>query len=153
MKKALCLLLSLAAITPQSAGVSAAEPALTAQLTCQHTAGPGRIVCELDTQARAGRLVWCDALVVRAPAFARPLRSRFVAQLDSSGAASASAKLALVAAEAGQGKLQLLARGVVCREGASGEWCSPEVLPVTALIEVDPAAPSGPSGSFGSSGS
>jgi hypothetical protein len=130
-------------------GVSAAEPMLTAQLTCQRAAGPGRLLCELNTRARSGKLVWSDALVVRAPDFARPLRSRFVAQLDSSGAQGASAKLALVAGAAGQGKLELLARGVVCNEGANGEWCAPEVLPVSALIEVGPALAPSPSGSAG----
>ncbi|MEO6602226.1 MAG: hypothetical protein ABIQ16_20260 [Polyangiaceae bacterium] len=144
MKRALLPLLSLVASTSLATGVSAAEPALTAQLACQRTAGPGRIVCELNTEARAGKLVWSDALVVRAPAFARPLRSRLVAQLDSSGAPSASAKLALVASEAGRGELELLARGVVCREGVSGEWCAPEVVPVTVLVEVGPAVSPGP---------
>jgi hypothetical protein len=134
----------IALIASVAASASAAEPALTAQLSCQAAAGPGRILCELKTQARSGKLVWSDALVVRAPGFARPLRSRFVAQLDSSGAPNASAKLALVASAAGQGKLELLARGVVCRPGASGEWCAPEVFPVTALIEVGPWVSSGP---------
>ncbi len=134
------LLLALIASAPL--GVSAAErtPILTAQLSCQRATGPGRILCELDTQARSGKLVWSDALVVRAPGFARPLRSRFVAKLDSSGAPRASAKLALVASATGQGKLELLARGVVCNVGASGEWCGPEAVPVTALIEVGPAS-------------
>lgn len=130
--------LSTALLATVALRASASEPPLTAQLTCQHAPGPGRILCELSTRASAGRLVWSDALVVRAPAFARPLRSRFLAQLDSPGTQSASAKLALVAGAKGQGKLELLARGVVCSEGASGEWCAPEVAIVSALIEVGP---------------
>jgi hypothetical protein len=141
------LTLALAAAIAMVASVAfGAEPApvLTAQLTCQRVAGPGRVLCELSTQARSGKLVWSDAIVLRAPGFARPLRSRFVVQLDSSGAPRASAKLALVAGTSGQGKLELLARAVVCSEGASGEWCKAEVLPVTALVEVGPPGPPSP---------
>ena len=112
-------------------------PELQAELHCAPAAGPGRILCELRTSARSGRLVWSDALVVRAPAFARPLRSRFLTQLGTAGAPEGGfAKLALVASEPGQGKLELLARAVVCRDGTNGEWCAPEVLNITTLVEV-----------------
>lgn len=134
--RALCAIACLATFALRA---SASESPLTARLTCQRASGPGRIVCELSTRANAGRLVWSDALVVRAPDFARPLRSRVVAQLEPSGRGGAFVKFALVAGEQGQGKLELLARGVVCSNGASGEWCAPEVVPVTALIEVGPA--------------
>jgi hypothetical protein len=143
MKRALALLpLALLAVLPTQLFAAPAE--LTARLTCQRAPGPGRILCEFSTQAHTGKLVWSDALVLHAPSFVRPLRSRLVAQLDPSGAASASAKLALIATEAGEGKLELLARAVVCREGPSGEWCDPEVLPVTALVTVGPAAAPAP---------
>jgi hypothetical protein len=103
-------------------------------------------LCELITHAPFGKLVWSDALVVRAPAFARPLRSRVVAQLGgSAGPAAGSAKLALVAAAAGQGQLEMLARGVVCHEGPAGDWCAPERVAVTARVSVAAkAVPSGP---------
>ncbi len=113
---------SLVLLATLTANAAAADsPVLAAELECQRASRPGRILCELSTRAQSGKLVWSDALVVRAPEFARPLRSRFVAQLDPSGAASASAKLALVAASAGQGKLELLARAVVCRAGSGRE--------------------------------
>ena len=35
---------------------------------------------------------------------------------------------------------RLLARGVICREAGAGESCTAVVLPVSALIEVGPAA-------------
>ena len=124
------------------ARVQAEPPALQAQLTCERAAGPGRILCELRTSARSGRLVWSDALVLRAPPFAPPLRSRCVAKLESAATpGTASAKLALVASAPGQGQLELLARGVVCREGQNGEWCAPEVVPVSALVDVGAPAP------------
>ena len=113
------------------------SPALQAELRCEPALGPGRILCELVTHAPLGKLVWSDALVVRAPPFARPLRSRVVAQLGSSaGPAAGSARLALVAVEAGQGQLEMLARGVVCHEGPTGDWCAPELVAVTALVSV-----------------
>jgi hypothetical protein len=111
-----------------------------ASLSCQPAAGPGRILCELTTRAVQGKLVWSDALVVRAPAFARPLRSRFVSRLrEAEGSGGAWAKLALVASEAGEGKLELLARGVICHEGPAGEWCGPVQAPVTVEIHVGSA--------------
>jgi hypothetical protein len=127
-----------------SASLHADAPALEARLSCQRAAGPGRVLCELSTQALSGKLVWSDGLVVRAPSFARPLRSRFVAQLGAGSEPGAAwAKLALVASASGQGRLELLARGVVCRDPGAAESCQALVLPVSALVEVGapPAAP------------
>ena len=119
------------------------EPSLRANLSCPPASGPGRIVCELTARATRGQLVWSDALVVRAPAFARPLRSRLVAQLVSSGAnGGAWAKLALVASDTGEGKLELLARGVICHDGSAGETCAAVQAPVTVELRVAP--PSAP---------
>ncbi|MEI9940543.1 MAG: hypothetical protein WDO69_25290 [Pseudomonadota bacterium] len=116
-----------------------------ASLSCEPAAGPGRILCELTTRATQGKLVWSDALVVRAPAFARPLRSRFVAQLGTSAASGGAwAKLALVASEAGAGKLELLARGVICHDSAAGEWCAPVLAPVTVDLRVGSPSPKAP---------
>jgi hypothetical protein len=68
------------------------------------------------------------------------LRSRFVAQLGAGTQPGAAwAKLALVASGPGQGQLELLARGVVCRDSASGESCSAVVVPVSTVVEVDAA--------------
>ena len=119
--------------TPLRADVNRLE----AHLSCQSAAGPGRVLCELTTKPASGKLVWSDALVVRAPAFARPLRSRFVAQLGAGNEPGAAwAKLALVASHPGEGKLELLARGVVCPDPGAGEPCKAVVLPVSALVTV-----------------
>jgi hypothetical protein len=123
-------------LTPR---VQAEDSPFQASLSCQPVAGPGRIVCELSARATQGTLVWSDALVVRAPAFARPLRSRFVLPLGAPAASvGASAKLALVASEAGVGTLELLARGVICRNGPAGEWCRPVRAPVIVELRVAP---------------
>ena len=136
MKAAACLP-ALALGLLFAAPLAADDSPFQANLSCQPAAGPGRILCELTTRATRGKLVWSDALVVRAPAFARPLRSRFVAQLGMPAASGGAwAKLALVASEAGAGKLELLARGVICHDRPSGEWCDPVLAPVTVELRV-----------------
>jgi hypothetical protein len=127
-------------LLPLSAGAD--DPTLSVQVRCERGLGPGRIVCELTARARPGRLVWSDALIVQAPVFARPLRSRIALPLGTSEARVASAKFALVASEAGRGTLELLVRAVVCRALASGQSCSPERLTVSTSLEVD--SPSSP---------
>lgn len=122
-----------------SPSARADPPALAADLSCERVAAPGRVVCQLTANATSGKLVWSDVLVVRAPGFARPLRSRVVAAASEPGVAAA--KLALVATEPGSGTLEVLLRGVVCRAGPSGESCASEVLAASAAVEVGPAAP------------
>lgn len=115
---------------------------LEARLSCQRAAGPGRVLCELTTKPSSGKLVWSDALVVRAPDFARPLRSRFVAQLGAGSEPGAAwAKLALVASRPGRGQLELLARGVVCPDPGAGELCRAVAVPVSVLVEVGQTPP------------
>ena len=133
--------LSIIALGASLTAHSRAEPEppgpLQARLSCLPAFAPGRIVCELTAHATVGKLVWSDALVVRAPAFARPLRSRIVAQLGAARApGGAWAKLALVASESGAGKLELLARGVICQAGPNAEWCAAVQAPVTYELRV-----------------
>jgi hypothetical protein len=118
------------------------SPSFSARVECAPTTGPGRILCQLTASASSGKLVWVDALVVRAPPFARPLRSRVVAPVAA--LATASAKLALVGSALGAGQLELRVRGVLCHDSPSGEWCGPEMVPVSAAVAVGPAAPAAP---------
>ncbi len=112
---------------------------LEATAHCEPAPGPGRVLCEVSAKPGSGRLVWSDVLVVRAPEFARPLRSRVLLVLGSSPEAAA-AKLALVATQAGQGKLELLVRGVICRASDAGaQGCKTVSQPVNAVLEVGPA--------------
>ena len=144
MKAAPCLFAVALGLFLPTARLQADDSPFQASLSCQPAAGPGRILCELKAHATHGKLVWSDALVVRAPAFARPLRSRFVAQLGVPAASGGAwAKLALVASEAGAGKLELLARGVICQEGPAGEWCEPVLAPVTVELSVGSGRPNG----------
>ena len=135
--RALCFSLLLS--TP----LRAAPPALEAQLDCEPVSRPGRVLCEVKSRARAGTLVWSDVLVVRAPDFARPLRSRVLTELlAKDSAVLTSRKLALVATAPGQGRLELLVRAVICRAGGGEPSCSAETVTVTTWLSV--AAPPAP---------
>lgn len=112
--------------------------ALEATAHCDRSPGPGRVLCEVTAKASSGRLVWSDVLVVRAPVFARPLRSRVLAVFGASPE-TATAKLALVATQIGEGKLELLLRGVICKDANAAEACQAVALPLSATLEVGPA--------------
>ncbi len=89
----------------------------SARLSCRPEAGPGRVLCELEVEARGAlRLSWADGLVVHSPEFASPLRSR-VGKSQASAKTPARLRLpiALAATSAGEGQLEVSARWVVCR--------------------------------------
>ncbi len=133
------LVLALAFVS-QAEGARAEQTTLGAELSCAKIAGPGRIVCELRATTTSARLVWADALVVNAPAFARPLRSRVALQLEA-GTSAASSKLALVGSAPGKGELTVLVRAVLCHGAPSGEVCRPETRRVTTEVEVGAPVP------------
>ena len=61
-----------------SAPASGARALLSATLTCEHRTEPGRVLCSLQlTTPEPQEIEWADALIVSAPAFAPPLRSRW----------------------------------------------------------------------------
>lgn len=122
-------------------GASAAEPAqVTAELSCRPEAAPGRVLCELRSRARAGvRLVWVDALVVRSPEFARPLRSRVPPErFKEASTRERTLTLAFVAARSGVGPITVRARAVACRGEGARERCLPETRELTAELRVGP---------------
>jgi hypothetical protein len=116
-----------------------AEPSdLVPTLTCRPEAMPGRVSCELEVETSKGRLVWVDALVVRAPDFAPPLRAR-VGQIAAVGVTERRARLPIVLAaiRAGRGKLEVEARTVVCVDGADRRGaCRPWSKRLEAKVEV-----------------
>jgi hypothetical protein len=117
----------------------AAEPkGMSSSLACRPEAAPGRVLCELTCTANNGaRLVWADALVTEAPAFARPLRAR-VSPERFGEARHNQRKLSLgfVASQSGVGPVSVRARAVVCRGEGAKERCLPEVQDVRAEIRV-----------------
>jgi hypothetical protein len=120
------------------ARASAATIDLTADLSCRPEAAPGRVLCALRLSPPAGqRLVWADALIVQAPPFARPLRSRVSSERFA--AASETERrlaLALVASEAGTGTLAVRARVVICRERGDSEVCEPAQREAAAEVRI-----------------
>lgn len=111
--------------------------ALQVAAHCERALVPGRVLCEVSARASSGRLVWSDVLVVRAPAFARPLRSRVLAVLGASPEI-ATAKLAFVAAEVGEGRVLLLLRGVICNDANAAAACQAVTQPLSAALQVGP---------------
>jgi hypothetical protein len=117
----------------------AAEPAgMSASLTCRPEVAPGRVLCELTCKAASGaRLVWADALVTEAPAFARPLRARVSPErFGEAGQNQRKLSLGFVASQTGVGPVSVRARAVVCRGDGAKERCRPELQDVTAEIRV-----------------
>lgn len=108
-----------------------------ARLVCGKEAAPGRVLCELELEVTTGRISWADVLVTASPTFAKPLRSR-VAAGESATPRRIRIQLALAATERGTGKLQVLARSVVCqpKPDGDGELCDAHVRPVEATVVV-----------------
>lgn len=127
-----------AAVVLGAAGAAAEAPPDDARLSCRREAAPGRVLCELEVEVSRGRLAWADALVERAPDFARPLRSR-VGPGSAAGGTQRRLRLplALAATQVGSGELAVRARWVVCAPGRDGrELCSPATRTVSARVEV-----------------
>ncbi|MEB2312130.1 MAG: hypothetical protein OZ928_09790 [Polyangiaceae bacterium] len=113
----------------------ARDEGLTARLSCRPAASVGRVSCELEVEAADGRLTWVDALVLRAPSFARPLRARVgMRQATASTERRVRLPIVLVATEAGSGQLEVEARAVRCARSL----CASAVLPARAAVEVGP---------------
>jgi hypothetical protein len=114
-------------------GAAAAEPGLVAEAKCDPVPGPGKILCTVRERPTGGRLSWGDVIVVAAPPFAPPLRTRVGAsdatRNDPDGADFA---LALAATGDGTGELCVLARAVVC--GPAG--CRPVRAEARAKVTV-----------------
>ena len=108
-------------------------PALHAEAVCDALPGPGKIQCVVKERPVAGRLQWGDVIVLSAPAFAPPLRTRAAAgDATRSDAEGADFSLALAATGEGRGTLKILGRAVVCGEGG----CRPCQAEATAQVIV-----------------
>jgi hypothetical protein len=117
-----------------------AEPPseLSARLVCPPRPGPGRVVCEAEIEIETGLLAWADVLVVEAPPFAPPLRSRVgPSALFMSSERRQRLQLALAATGAGSGHLRVRARAVLCPD-AEMRACRPVVRDAEAQVMVGP---------------
>jgi hypothetical protein len=118
-----------------AAGAFAAtpEPGLLAEAKCDRVPGPGKILCSVRERPVGGKLSWGDVIVVSAPPFAPPLRTRVGASdATRNDAEGADFALALAATGDGTGELVVLARAVVC--GQAG--CRPVHAEARAKVTV-----------------
>ncbi len=118
--------------------LGAAPAPLELKLSCEPRSGAGRVRCALRVSAASGgRLEWADALVVAAPTFAAPLRSRVSAKL-AAPAPSVEIPLGLVASGGGRGWLRVRARALSCQEAAGAPSCRPQQGEAAFELSVTP---------------
>jgi hypothetical protein len=107
--------------------------------SCERKATKGRVLCDVDLEAREGRIAWADAVVTDAPPFAPPLRSR-VGLADARSRTERRVRLpvAFIATSQGRGTIALRARAVLCRAATPGdaETCRPATRDVSTEIIV-----------------
>jgi hypothetical protein len=96
------------------------------------------VLCEAELELASGLLRWADVLVVAAPEFARPLRSRVgPSALFMKTERRHRLQLALAATEVGQGTLKIRARAVFCPD-ATGRDCRALMHDTEARVAVGP---------------
>lgn len=109
-------------------GAGSPSPAarVTVVATCEPRAAKGRVVCDVELESDGGRIAWADVVVVEAPAFAPPLRSR-IAMTEARTRTERRLRIpvAFVASGAGKGAVRFRGRAVVCvaRADGGGEVC------------------------------
>jgi hypothetical protein len=93
-------------------------PSLLTEVTCDPLPGPGKVQCLVRVRPVGGSLRWSDAIVLSAPPFAPPLRTRVaVGDAKRNDADGADFALALAATADGVGELKVLARATLCGDG------------------------------------
>lgn len=103
-------------------GAARSEPVgpaseLRVRLVCAPRPAPGRVVCEAELEVETGMLAWADVLVLEAPSFAPPLRSRVgPSALFMKSDQRQRLQLALAATRTGSGTLRVRARAVRCTD-------------------------------------
>jgi hypothetical protein len=113
-----------AASVAGAAGDGGAGPEAEVELRCPASQGTGRVRCTVDAVARGGRTIsWADVVIVRAPAFATPLRGR-LAPGDAIDQAPDRWRweFALAARTRGRGEVAVRVRAVVCDRGVCTPW-------------------------------
>jgi hypothetical protein len=110
--------------------------ALVTEVICDPLPGPGKVQCVVRVRPIGGALRWSDAIVVAAPTFAPPLRTRVaVGDAKRNDADGADFSLALAATADGVGELKVLARATVCGDGG----CRPVQAEGVAKVVVGAA--------------
>ena len=103
---------------PAGADAGAPSVSLVTEMSCDPLPGPGKVQCVVRVRPVGGALRWSDAIVLAAPSFAPPLRTRVAAgDAKRNDAEGADFSLALAATGDGVGELKVLARATVCSDG------------------------------------
>jgi hypothetical protein len=130
----------LAALTALGA-VPAADPVgaprLDVAASCERKATKGRVLCDVEFEVPEGRIAWADVLVVQAPQFAKPLRSR-VGVLDARSRTDRRIHIpvAFIARDQGRGTVAFRGRAVVCSPTSARETCAPATHDVSVELKV-----------------
>lgn len=122
-------------------GAPADAPRLTLDLNCPGREDPGRVVCDVEIQGQQNqRMVWADALVVRAPTFVKPLRSRVTAPLVPQGDATLKLSVALLASGPGRAEVGIRVRAVLCSipPRNAPRLCTTAHGDVSAVVSIGP---------------
>jgi hypothetical protein len=122
-----------------AASSDAKRASFEATASCERKATRGRVICDVELESAAARIAWADVVVIEAPAFAPPLRSR-VGMADARSRTEHRVRLpvALIATSLGHGTVKMRARAVLCLpgEGGAAETCRPGTKDVSAEIVV-----------------
>jgi hypothetical protein len=107
-------------------GAGSSDRAIEVTATCEHKATKGRVICDVEIEAGQGRIAWADVVVLSAPSFAPPLRSR-VAAADARARTPRRVRIpvAFVATAQGRGSVVVRGRAVVCGGPAGAPACGP----------------------------
>jgi hypothetical protein len=123
------------------AALPAADPGGTPRLdvsaSCERKATKGRVLCDVEFEVPDGRIAWADVVVVQAPQFAKPLRSRVgVVDARSRTDRRIHIPVAFIAKDQGRGTVAFKGRAVVCSPASTRETCSPATHDVTVELRV-----------------
>lgn len=130
----LALSTALAAVTAVAPAVA---PRLDVAASCERKATKGRVLCDVEFEIPDGRIAWADVVVVDAPPFAKPLRSR-VGVLDARSRTDRRIHIpvAFIARDQGRGTVAFRGRAVVCASAGSRETCAPATHDVAVELKV-----------------
>jgi hypothetical protein len=112
-------------------------PHLDVSASCERKATKGRVLCDVEFEVPEGRIAWADVVVVQAPQFAKPLRSR-VGVLDARSRTDRRIHIpvAFIARDQGRGTVAFRGRAVVCSSASARETCLPATHEATVELKV-----------------
>jgi hypothetical protein len=126
---------ALAALAASAASAAFAQEdagAPLATMTCDRTAAPGRVRCEVEARVGPGEsIAWGDVVLVRMPPFTTALRGR-IGPHDASVREAGLWRwaFAVVARDRGSGEIEGRVRVVVCRD----QTCALREIPVLGRV-------------------